>query len=134
MTSRACILLRRLLYFHLVRGRGLAAIVEAMACGTPVVTSNVSCIPEIAGEAALLVDPEDVQALAGAMDRIAFDDTLRDGQRSRKGWRGRLCSLGRELLKKQNNYTSLFATVAAGIYIRENWNRCSLFRKPKDRQ
>jgi len=52
-------------------------IVEAMACGTPVVTSNVSCIPEIAGDAALLVDPEDVQALAGAMDRIAFDDTLR---------------------------------------------------------
>jgi len=52
-------------------------IVEAMACGTPVVTSNVSCIPEIAGDAALLVDPEDVQALASAMDRIAFDDTLR---------------------------------------------------------
>jgi glycosyltransferase involved in cell wall biosynthesis len=52
-------------------------IVEAMACGTPVVTSNVSSIPEVAGDAAVLVDPEDVQALARAMERVAFDDDLR---------------------------------------------------------
>lgn len=52
-------------------------IVEAMACGTPVVTSNVSCIPEIAGDAALLVDPTDAQALASAMERIVLDDAVR---------------------------------------------------------
>ena len=52
-------------------------IVEAMACGTPVVTSNVSSIPEVAGDAAVLVDPEDVQALARAMERVVFDDDLR---------------------------------------------------------
>jgi len=52
-------------------------ILEAMACGTPVVTSNVTCIPEIAGDAALLVDPQDLQALADAMKRAALDENLR---------------------------------------------------------
>jgi len=52
-------------------------IVEAMACGTPVVSSKVSCIPEIAGDAAVLVDPRDVEALADAMYRVAYDEGLR---------------------------------------------------------
>jgi glycosyltransferase involved in cell wall biosynthesis len=59
-------------------------IVEAMACGTPVVTSNVSCIPEIAGDATLLVDPTDAQALASAMEKIVLDDAVRR-QLVRKG-------------------------------------------------
>jgi glycosyltransferase involved in cell wall biosynthesis len=48
-----------------------------MACGTPVVTSNVSCLPEIAGDAALLVDPTDVNCVAKAMYRLHDDEPLR---------------------------------------------------------
>ncbi len=53
----------------LYEGFGLP-ILEAMACGLPVVASNVASIPEVTGSAALLVDPEDEEALAAAMRRI----------------------------------------------------------------
>ena len=45
-------------------------VLEAMACGTPVVTSNISALPETAGDAALLVDPLDDVALAEANDAV----------------------------------------------------------------
>jgi len=48
-----------------------------MACGTPVVTSNVSSLPEVAGGAALLVDPHDETAIADGIVRAVTDDTLR---------------------------------------------------------
>lgn len=51
-------------------------VLEAMACGTPVVTSDVSSMPEVAGEAALLVGPDDVGALADALARVLSDDAL----------------------------------------------------------
>lgn len=57
-------------------------VVEAMRCGTPVITSTTSSLPELAGEAALLVDPVDVGAIAGAMARIVTDSTLRDRLRT----------------------------------------------------
>jgi glycosyltransferase involved in cell wall biosynthesis len=50
---------------------------EAMASGTPVVASNLSSLPEVLGDAALLVDPYDANALAGAIRRVLVDDTLR---------------------------------------------------------
>ena len=50
---------------------------EAMACGTPVVTSNTSAIPEIAGEGAILVDPTSPEAIAGALQRLETDDAYR---------------------------------------------------------
>jgi len=50
-------------------------IIEAMACGCPVITSNTSACPEVAGDAALLVDPDDVKGLADAMEQLSFDDT-----------------------------------------------------------
>jgi len=52
-------------------------VLEAMACGTPVVTTRVSSLPEAAGDAALLVAPEDVEALAEAMWQLIDDRTLR---------------------------------------------------------
>jgi len=52
-------------------------VVEAMACGTPVVTSNVTAMPEIAGDAALLVDPLSVEQVADAIQQIVCDDSLR---------------------------------------------------------
>jgi len=60
----------------LYEGFGLP-ILEAMACGCPVVASNVSSIPEICGGAALLVDPENVEGLADAVHRVMNDEFLR---------------------------------------------------------
>ena len=52
-------------------------ILEAMACGTPVITANISSMPEAAGDAALLVDPYDVDAICGAMRKIIQEPDLR---------------------------------------------------------
>jgi glycosyltransferase involved in cell wall biosynthesis len=51
-------------------------VLEAMQMGVPVITSNVASLPEVAGDAALLVDPLDVGEIAQAMDRLAADDAL----------------------------------------------------------
>jgi glycosyltransferase involved in cell wall biosynthesis len=60
----------------LYEGFGLPPL-EAMASGTPVVTSNVSSLPEVAGDAALLVDPYDAVAIADGIYRVLTDHTLR---------------------------------------------------------
>lgn len=52
-------------------------VLEAMACGVPVVCSNASSLPEVAGDAALLVDPTDVEAWAQALHRVLTDASLR---------------------------------------------------------
>jgi glycosyltransferase involved in cell wall biosynthesis len=66
----------------LYEGFGLPPL-EAMASGTPVVTSNVSSLPEVVGDAALLVDPYDSEAIAGAIRMVLSDETLRADLRSR---------------------------------------------------
>ncbi|MEX1255452.1 MAG: glycosyltransferase family 1 protein [Dehalococcoidia bacterium] len=66
----------------LYEGFGLP-VIEAMACGTPVVTSNGSALAEVADDAALLVDPLNVDALAGALRRLLADDGLRADLRVR---------------------------------------------------
>ncbi|MBN1890015.1 MAG: glycosyltransferase family 4 protein [Thermoflexales bacterium] len=61
-----------LVYPSLYEGFGMP-VLEAMGCGTPVITSNVSSLPEAAGEAGLLVAPDDVGGLAEAMQRVLAD-------------------------------------------------------------
>jgi glycosyltransferase involved in cell wall biosynthesis len=53
-------------------------IVEAMACGRPVIASNCSSLPEVAGDAALLVDPRDDEAWAEALSRVLTDEGFRE--------------------------------------------------------
>jgi glycosyltransferase involved in cell wall biosynthesis len=65
-----------LLFPSLYEGFGLP-VVEAMQCGTPVICSNTSSLPEVAGDAALQVNPLDVDALAQAMTRLLKDADLR---------------------------------------------------------
>ena len=50
---------------------------EAMACGCPVASSTAASLPEVCGDAALLFDPEDTEALVDAIDRITGDEPLR---------------------------------------------------------
>lgn len=59
----------------LYEGFGLP-VLEAMACGTPVITSNRSSLPEVAGNAAVLVDPYDIRAMAHGLQRLLEDDRL----------------------------------------------------------
>jgi glycosyltransferase involved in cell wall biosynthesis len=60
----------------LYEGFGLPPL-EAMACGTPVVTSRISSLPEVVGDAALLVDPYSIEDIAGGLQRALSDDELR---------------------------------------------------------
>ena len=52
-------------------------VLEAMACGCPVVTTSAGCSPEVAGDAALLVDPYDVEAIANAVRSVLSGERLR---------------------------------------------------------
>jgi glycosyltransferase involved in cell wall biosynthesis len=58
-------------------------VLEAMACGAPVLASDSSSLPEVAGDAALLVDPTDVGAIAAGLVRLANDASLRADLRAR---------------------------------------------------
>jgi len=66
-----------LAYPSLYEGFGLPPL-EAMACGCPVVISNTSSLPEVVGEAGIMVNPYDTDSLAQAMRRVLTDDKLRD--------------------------------------------------------
>ena len=68
-------------YPSLYEGFGFP-VAQAMAAGTPVITSNVSSLPEIAGEAALLVDPRSQSELRGALARLLGNESLRSGMRA----------------------------------------------------
>ena len=79
-------------YPSLFEGFGLP-VLEAMACGTPTITSNASSLPEVAGDAALLVEPEDTAGLAGAIARVlaepAWPQLRAAGLRRLRASRGR---------------------------------------------
>lgn len=66
-----------LVYPSVYEGFGMP-VLEAMGCGTPVLTSNLSSLPEVAGEDAVLVDPYETSSIAEGMARLITDEALRD--------------------------------------------------------
>jgi len=80
-------------------------VVEAMACGVPVITSNVTSLPEVVGDAGILVDPGDVEGLASAMVRVLTNSELQESMRQKSLKRARFFSwdkLARETLEVYN--------------------------------
>jgi glycosyltransferase involved in cell wall biosynthesis len=67
-------------------------LVEAMRCGTPILCGNKTSLPEVVGEAALLVDPFDVNQIASEMHRLLENETLRDELRTKALERSKLFS------------------------------------------
>jgi glycosyltransferase involved in cell wall biosynthesis len=59
-------------YPSLYEGFGMP-LLEAMACGTPVIGSDASCLPEVVGDAGLLISPHDVEGLADSLERLLTD-------------------------------------------------------------
>jgi glycosyltransferase involved in cell wall biosynthesis len=67
-------------YLSVYEGFGLPPL-EAMACGTPPLTGNLTALPEVVGDGGLMVDPYDVDAIASALKKMVVDDALRDNLR-----------------------------------------------------
>jgi len=101
-------LARVFVFPSLYEGFGLPPL-EAMASGTPVITSNVSSLPEVAGDAAMLIDPYQTDAIAGAMRRVLMDDRLRDDMRERGLARAREFSWGRSVRRVREIYDEVLA-------------------------
>lgn len=66
-----------LLFPSLYEGFGLP-VIESMACGTPVITSNTTSLPEVSDDAALLVNPNDLNEITGAIEKIVNNADIRD--------------------------------------------------------
>ena len=84
-------------------------VLEAMACGAPTITSSVSSLPEVAGDAALLIDPDDVEALGTAMIRLLSNGELRENLRQRGFERAQLFTWQRAALRTSALYHELCA-------------------------
>jgi len=87
----------------LYEGFGLPPL-EAMASGTPVITSNVSSLPEVVGDAALMIDPYEPEAIADAMRRVLTDASLRADLRRRGLARAREFSWERSIRRVREIY------------------------------
>jgi len=87
----------------LYEGFGLPPL-EAMACGAPVVTSNVSSLPEVTGDAAVLVDPYDVESIADGIARVLSDPALREDMRMKGMARAREFSWERSVARTREIY------------------------------
>jgi glycosyltransferase involved in cell wall biosynthesis len=99
-------LARVFVFPSLYEGFGLPPL-EAMASGTPVVTSNVSSLPEVVGDAALLIDPYSPEAISDAMRRVLSDESLRNDLRARGFVRAREFSWERSVQRVRAIYSEV---------------------------
>ncbi len=93
----------------LYEGFGLPPL-EAMACGTPVVTSNISSLPEIAGDAAILIDPHDSTSIANGIAQAITDTALREKLRARGLERAQMYSWERSVTRVREIYDEVLRT------------------------
>ncbi len=82
-------------------------VLEAMACGVPVMTSNISSLPEIAGNAALTVNPHDISAIGEALEKLLDDDELRQTLIQRGYAQAKLFTWAASAAKLQKIYHSM---------------------------
>ncbi len=82
---------------------------EAMAAGAPVITSNISSLPEVVGDAALLIDPLNAAAIAEAMRRVLLDSDLREQLRQRGYQRAKEFSWERSVRRVREIYDEVLA-------------------------
>lgn len=98
----------------LYEGFGLPPL-EAMACGTPVVTSRISSLPEVVGDAAVLVDPHDVEAIADGIRRVLDDKALAADLVSRGRARARCFSWDRSIQALHAGYLKVLGRPVAAV-------------------
>ena len=113
-------------------GFGLTMI-EAMACGTPVVANNASCLPEVAGDAALLTDADDAEAFAAALRRVIEDEPLRQGLIARgferaAQFRPEICARGMlEVYEQAAGQGRKTCSAKRCPFCQKRWLMCGLF-------
>ncbi len=109
INSLACLYKKAALFIFpsLYEGFGLP-VLEAMACGCPVITSNVSAMPEIAGDAGVLVDPYNVDEITSAVETVLSDSVLRDSMRQKGLERAKQFSWEKTVKDILNIYKDIF--------------------------
>lgn len=95
-----------LLFPSLYEGFGWPPL-EAMACGTPVVTSNAASLPEVVGDAGFMLAPDDVEGLAHAVHRMLEDPNVRETFVQRGLGRARCFNWGKNLMKTLKIYEQI---------------------------
>ncbi len=98
----------------LYEGFGLPPL-EAMACGTPVVTSRISSLPEVVGDAAVLVDPHSVDDIAAGIERVLCDDAFRADLVARGRARVSLFSWDRSVKAIHAGYMKVLGQTVAAV-------------------